>query len=229
MQNANWIVLGIAIFGIILGIIRQIDWYGIFAKRWGNNPMRARVYIHFGRDVVFEDGEYSYVDHKYVFYTYRYRKENYAVAIPQADLDQYSYIRGRLMIHVNFGEGVTVLQTDIPGNSGKDLTAVVGSPEYPERKKGVAAIGAVELNASLKSKTGVELVNSIGSRNTFKLTTILLIVAIVAGAVIFFKFYQDNQKQKQLQQQQQQQQQQEKPLDIPEELLKGSYKLVYMG
>jgi hypothetical protein len=196
-----WGIIGVCGLGIILGIIRQIDWYGIFSKRWGNNPMNGRVYIHFGRDVVFEDAYYSYVDDIYVFFTYMFRKERYAVAIKQSQLDDYSYIRGRIMIHVKFGEGVTVLKTELTNTkTGPELVAAVGSPEDPERQTGVATIGAAELNASLKSKTAGDLVNSVGNRGGLKVMQILLIVLVVAGAVIFFKVYQDNQKEKALQQ-----------------------------
>lgn len=216
-----WGIIGVCGLGIILGIIRQIDWYGIFSKRWGNNPMHGRVYIHFGRDVVFEDAEYSYVDDVYVFYTYKHHKERYAVAVKQAQIDDFGYIRGRLMIHVKFGEGVTVLKTELTNNqTGPEIDAVVGSPEYPKRQSGVAMIGAVELNASLKSKTAVDLVNSVGNRGGMKLMQIVLIVAVVAGAVLFFKFYQDNQKQKAALQQPPATTQTTKPNDPIEQLIK---------
>jgi hypothetical protein len=52
-HTTMWIIIGVCGLGVILGIIRQIDWYNVFSKRWANNPMRGRVYIHFGRDVVF--------------------------------------------------------------------------------------------------------------------------------------------------------------------------------
>jgi hypothetical protein len=191
-----WIIIAVCGVGIALGIIRQIDWYEVFSKRWGNSPMRGRVYIHFGRDVVFEDAEYSYVDDTYVFFTYQFRKEHYAIAIKQDQLDDYGYIRGRIMIHAKFGEGVTVLKTGLTNKRGNEITAVIGSPEYPERQSGVAAIGAVELNAALKSKTAVDLVNSVGNRGGIKIMTIIIAVAVVAAAVIFIKIYQDNQAQK---------------------------------
>jgi hypothetical protein len=196
-----WVIIGVCALGIILGIIRQIDWYEVFSKKWGNNPMRGRVYIHFGRDVVFEDADYSYVDDAYIFYTYIFRKEKYAVAIKQEQMDEYYYIRGRIMIHLKFGEGVTVLKTELTNKADQEIEAAIGSPEIPERQPDIARIGAVELNASLKSKTAVELVNTIGNRSGMKFMTILIILAVVAGAVIFYKVYQDNQKDKAIQQQ----------------------------
>jgi len=197
---AMWVVIGICVLGIILGIIRQIDWYKIFYTKWGNDPMRGRVYIHFGRDIVFEDANCAYVDDAYIFYTYMFHKERYAVAIKQEQMDEYSYIRGRIMIHLKFGEGVTVFKPELTNpKTGLEIAAVIGSPEIPERQHGMAAIGAVELNASLKSKTAVELVNSIGNRGGIKIMSILLIVAVVAGAFIFYKVYQSNQAEKQQQ------------------------------
>lgn len=200
----GWIIVIVSGIGIIFGILRQVDWYQVFSKRWGNNPMRGRVYIHFGRDVVFEDAEYSYVDDVYVFFTYKYRKESFAIAIKQEQLDDFGYIRGRIMIHAKFGEGVTVLKS-VNVKTGQEISATVGSSEYPERATGKSGIGAVELNAALQSKAAVELVNSVGNRGGLKIMTLVLIIAVVAGAVLFFKFYQDNQKEKAIQQQQQQQ------------------------
>jgi hypothetical protein len=145
----------------------------------------------------FEDADYSYVDDKYIFYTYNYRKEKYAIAIKQAQIDDFGYIRGRIMIHAKFGEGVTVLKTELTKTkTGSEIEAVVGSPEFPERQPGVATIGAVELNASLKSKTAIALVDTIGNRGGMKIMTIILIIAVLAAAVVGFKMYQDNQKQK---------------------------------
>jgi len=194
-----WIIIAIAGIGIIFGIIRQIDWYQIFSKKWGNSPLRAKIYIHFGRDVVFEDGEYVYVDEKYIFYTYDYHKEKYAVAVKQDQFDEFSNIRGRVMIHVKFGEGVTALKTDLTNKAGKEIIASVGSPELPARQPGVATIGAVELNSSVKSKVTSELVNSIGNRGGIKFMAIVMIIAVVAGAIIFYKVYQNNQAEKQQQ------------------------------
>jgi hypothetical protein len=203
-QSLFWVIVALCVAGILFGILRQIDWYEVFSKRWGNSPMRGRVYIHFGRDVVFEDAEYCYVDDVYVFFTYQYRKVHYAIAIKQEQLDQFGYIRGRIMIHAKFGEGVTVLDTELTNKKGNAIVAVVGTPEDIERKEGIATIGAVELNASLKSKTAVDLVNSIGNRGGIKIMTIVLIIAVVIGGFLFFKMYQDNKAKDQQQQQQQQ-------------------------
>lgn len=205
--TVSWIILAVCILGIAIGILRQIDWYQVFYRRWGNSPTRCKVYLHFGRDCEFEDGDYSYADETYVFYRYRYKKQNMAVAIKQSQLDDYSYIRGRIMIHVKFGEGVTVLNS-INEKTGDSIPANVGSAEYPERMRGVAAIGAVELNSHVAGKISSDLINTIGQRNVLKFGSIVMVVVIVVGAVLFFKFYNDNKAEKAALLEQQKQEQQ---------------------
>ena len=179
-----FVIVGVIL--IIVGFLRSIDWYSFFSRWYGNNPTKCKVYIHFGRNVEYIDGEYSYVDDKYIFYVYRYKKQDMAVAIRQADMDNFGYIRGRVMIHTKFGEGVTVLKDIDTGN-----LITMGETELPARAPGVATIGAVELDASIQSKTAVALVNTVSSRGGMKIMTIILVCVVIVAAFMWYKSNQD--------------------------------------
>lgn len=194
MNNSLMIII-LVVYGITLiyAFIRTVDWYGFFEKRWGNDPTKCKVYVESGNTQKFYDGIYAYVDDSYIYYEYKIDgvKQKWAVAVPQTWTPVF--VRGRVKVVVNFGEGIA----------------------KPESGESIAKIGAEQLKASLEGKIGVELVRSIKQRATYKMTTFLLIGAVLVGAIFMYNNYRKDQAAKQ--QETQQVQQENNPERVIEE------------
>jgi hypothetical protein len=165
-----YVVFGIAILLILVAILRSLDWFGIFTHFYGNNTSKAKIYVDFGENELYFDGDYIYSDEKLVYYQYFIDKKQHVVAVPM-DWD-FIFIRGRRKILVDFGK-----------EFAKPLTQNDRIP---------AEMGSIALNASIKKKLAVDMVNSLESHKGVKMSLITII--IVAVIVVAGYLYYQNQK-----------------------------------
>ena len=161
----QWFIVGFGAALIIFGILRQIDWFNFFNKRYGNDTEKGKVYVDFGENELFYDAVYLYSDNKYLYYDYDIGKHNFTVRVP---MDwKFIFVRGRRKICVDFGH-----------ENAKPLDA---GDAYPD------TIGAELLNKSIDKRLAVAMVNSLESRKGFKLGMLLIIAVIVVAGILWWK------------------------------------------
>lgn len=99
LGNATYIFGVLLVIGLLMSLI---DWRKIFERLFGNNPMKARVYVETDEQVEVMNGKMVYSGTKGMMYQYHWQKENCVVCVP---FDYpYKYLNGRRMIRVRCGE-----------------------------------------------------------------------------------------------------------------------------
>lgn len=172
-MDKQLIMLICGCFFLFMALLRWIDWYKVFKHFYGNNPLKAKIYLKIGETEEVIEGKYSYVDDKYIFYSYDFGKRGHTVAV---SLNYpYIYVFGKRKILVDFGKGVA-----------KPLSGIVKT-----------TIGSETLNDSVNGALATKVVNSIQSRG-FKVQFqhILLIIAVLIGAFLFYRHYQEQESSK---------------------------------
>ncbi len=159
-----YIGVAVGVLLIIIGILRQVDWFNVFNKFYGNDPRKGKIYVDFGENELFYDGIYLYSDDKWLYYDYEIGKNDFTVAVPVGW--EFVFVRGRRKILVDFGS-----------EHAKPLS---GKDKIP------SAMGAALLNASIKKKLAVDMVNSIESHKGLKMGMVLLVVALLAVAMVWW-------------------------------------------
>src|SRR4030042_5037590 len=86
---------------LIAAILTNIDWYKLFYRKWGNDPMKAKVYVDYGENEMFYDGYYLYVDNYAIYYEYYIDKARYVVRVPIAW--EWVFVSGRRKVLVDCG------------------------------------------------------------------------------------------------------------------------------
>jgi len=158
-------LLGVVVLGIIVSIMRSIDWYSFFYKRFGNDPNKAKVYVDFGDNELFYDGWYVFNDDKFYYYAYDIGARHFTAVVPAGWKE--IYVRGRRKLCVDFGQ-----------EFAKPLT---GDDKIP------ALMGADLLNKSMKKYLAVAMVNSLESRKGFKIGIFVLIVVVAIGGFLIYR------------------------------------------
>lgn len=158
-------MVGVVVLGIVISIIRTVDWYNVFYKRYGNDPNKAKVYVDFGDNELFYDGWFVFNDEKFYYYAYDIGHRHYTAIVPAGWKEVF--IRGRRKISVDFGiEMAKPLITDdrIP-----------------------ALMGAELLNKSMQKYLAVAMVNSLESRKGIKIGIFVLIIVVVIGGFLIYR------------------------------------------
>lgn len=164
-----YIFVGVGFFLILVGILRQIDWFSVFNKFYGNDPKKGKIYVDYGENEIFYDGDYIFSDDTWLYYEYKVGHFWFTVAVP---IDwKFLFIRGRRKILVDFGS-----------EFAKPLDADDKIPP---------TMGALLLTASIQKKLAVDMVNSIESHKGWKIGMLLIAVAIIAVGVIYWKTHSE--------------------------------------
>jgi hypothetical protein len=165
-----YIIFGIAILLMVIGVLRMLDWYAIFNRFYGNNPHKGKIYVDFGENEQYCDGELVGSDDRFLFYNYQMGNREFTVAVPYQY--QYIFVRGRRKICVDYGN-----------EFAKPIT-------YADARVSIALQpqnGASVLNASIKKKLAVDMVNSVESRKGIKLSLIIILLAVAIGGFIIYR------------------------------------------
>lgn len=160
-----YIAVGIGVLLVLVGILRQIDWFSVFNKFYGNDPRKGKIYVDFGENELFYEGKYLYSDDKWLYYDYEVGKQDFTVAVPMGW--KFVFVRGRRKILVDFGN--------------EFAKPLCHSDRIP------SIMGAPLLNVSIQKKLAVDMVNSIESRKGLKLGMILIAIAIILCAIIWWR------------------------------------------
>lgn len=164
-----YIIFGVGILTMLIGILRMLDWYAIFSHFYGNNPEKAKVYVDFGENEEFYEGEFLTLDEDYYYFRYKVNKSYHSVMRPVNYKDVF--VRGRLKVLVDYGsEFAKPLCVD-------DVSVLNG-----------LKISSLQLDALLKPKLAIDMLNAISSRKGIGLGFIMtvLLVAVIALGVIYY-------------------------------------------
>jgi hypothetical protein len=161
----QWILVGFGGLLILVGILRQVDWFNFFNKFYGNDPEKGKIYVDFGENELFYDGYYLYSDDVFMYYNYDIGKHNFTVRVPIRW--HYVFVRGRRKICVDFGH--------------ENAKPLYTGDAY------MSTMGAELLNKSIDKRLAVAMVNSLESRKGFKIGMILIIAVIVIGGILWWR------------------------------------------
>lgn len=147
-------------------VITWIPWRDVFEKLWGNNPLRAKVYVEAGEQITICKGKYYTDTPKGLIYQYKYMKIKQAVLVGRNY--PYRYILGCRQIRVQAGQGTA---SPLGGMTEKECVVTAGT-----------------LNAVLEAHIGKELVTTIFG----KAINIMMIIIVAAGIMLigYFMFKQ---------------------------------------
>ena len=160
--------IGVVLLGVIIAILRSVDWYSVFASRYGNDPTKAKVYVDYGENEVFYDGWYVGNDDQWFYYDYFINKTRHTAIVPIGW--SMIFVRGRRKICVDFGD-----------EWAKPLLA---GDAYP------ATMGSETLNKAIDKRLALEMIKSIKSRKGVSIGMWLVILAVVAVGLFFWKPWQ---------------------------------------
>lgn len=152
---------------LLLGVgllLSAINWRGMFNKIYGNNPLRAKVYIEIGESIEYVNGVYSCAALNYAIYSYKYHGREYSVIVP--DNYPYRYVVGRRKIRVIFGQSTAA---PLGGVNSSDIK-----------------MSGDTLNLILRSRIGSELVRSVfGKAINYMVVLVGVAVIGIAGYYVY--------------------------------------------
>lgn len=159
--------IGVVLLGVIISILRSVDWYSVFASRYGNNPLKAKVYVDYGQNEVFYDGWYIGSDDKWFFYEYVIEKRLHTVLVPVTWLPNFTFVRGRVKICVDFGN--------------EYAKPLVAGDMYP------SSMGSETLNTMIDKRLALEMAKSIKSRKGMNIGLFIIVAVVVVGGFLFWR------------------------------------------
>jgi len=160
MSQTIFIVIIAVMFLIIT--ITWIPWRDLFEKLYGNNPLRAKVYVEAGEQITFCNGSYMGSTETGVLYEYKYKTVKYTVYVPCEY--PYKYILGRRQIRVILGHA--------------DASPLAGESETQINISGDL------LDLILRARVGAEIVSAI-----FGKAINYMMIAIFVGILIFGGYF----------------------------------------
>ena len=159
------VILYIVIFLLGVGLVLSaVNWRGVFNKVYGNNPLRAKVYIEIGESIEFVNGSYYGAAFNYAIYSYKFHGREYSVIVP--DNYPYRYVVGRRKIRVIFGQSTAA---PLGGVNASDIK-----------------MSGDTLNLVLRSRIGSELVRSVfGKAINYMVVLVGVAVIGIAGYYVY--------------------------------------------
>lgn len=143
-------------------VITWMPWRNIFEKLWGNNPLRAKIYVEAGEQITICKGRYYTDTPKGIIYQYKYMKMKQAVIV-KFDYP-YRYILGCRQIRVQAGQGTA---------------SPLGDMSVKQ-----CVVTASTLNAVLEAHIGKELVTTI-----FGKAVSIMMIIIIAGGIMLIGYF----------------------------------------
>jgi len=155
------------LIGILCALIAftWIPWRDIFEKLYGNNPLKAKVYVESGEQIVVCNGEYTGDTPDGMLYYYKYKGLKGTVFVPWDY--PYRYIYGRRQIRVIWGHA--------------DASPLGGMTETR-----LPQVTTVMLNNILSARIGAELVKGIFGKAVNWMMIIIIIGALIFGGIFFY-------------------------------------------
>lgn len=165
-MNSMIYILNIAgVFLIVVAVILQLPWRKWLEKKFGDNPLKARVYVTVGNKEFPANGELKKIGLKWLEYHYKWENKMRIVIVPKEYPVIYVAGSGRRKIRVMAGE----------------LTAV------PCDGTNSVVFGQVEYETLVKSGIAVEVVNSLTGKKAVSWVILIVIVVIAVGGYMLFK------------------------------------------
>ena len=161
-------LIGVVLLGVIVSILRSVDWYSVFAGRYGNNPLKAKVYVKTANGELFYDGWYVGNDDKFFYYDYLIDKYRHTAIVPI--LWDTLYVRGRRKICVDFGNEFAK-----PLVAGDVYQAMMGSETFSK---------------AIDKRLALEMVKSVKSRKGISIGLWLVVIAVIGVGLFIWKPWQ---------------------------------------
>jgi len=163
---------------ILVGILRMIDWYKVFQKYYGDNPIKARVYVEYGEKTDPVEGKLYGVLENSAIYEYTWAGVKQMVVVKHDY--PWRFIYGRRIIRVLPGKAFS--------QPIKNLGTQVLVAEPFDQGVSPDLGGARELDVTIRGQTQIELVKSIKGRKSVNFAVgMVVIVAVVVGVYFFWQ------------------------------------------
>lgn len=165
-MNSMLYILNIAgVFLIIIAVILQLPWRKYLEKKFGDNPLRARVYVMVGNKEFPVNGEFKKAVKDGLIYEYKWEKKSRSVVLPKDYPVIYVAGSGRRKIRVMAGQ----------------LVALPITGENP------VIFGQIEYDTLTRSGIAVDVVNSLTGKKSVNWLIMIIIIAVAAGGYLIFK------------------------------------------
>jgi hypothetical protein len=165
-MNSVLMMLNIAgVFLIVIAVILQLPWRKWLYNKYGDNPLKARIYVAVGNKEFPVNGELKKANKDGLVYEYKWEKKLRAVALPK----DYSVVfiagTGRRKIRVIAGQ----------------LTA------SPMDGSNSETFGQTEYDTLIRSGIAVDVVNSLTGKKAVNWLIMIIIIAVAVGGYLVFK------------------------------------------
>lgn len=178
-----WIMIAFMVVLFFLTIFLIVPWREIFEKMYGNNPLKAKVYVEAGEQINFSNGSYYGSTEQGVLYTYKYKGIRYCVHVP--DNYPFRFVMGRRKIRVEFGHA----DPSPHGVNGKYSHKVetLEASALGESVNTKLPISGDALEKILRARVGAELVSSVFGKAVNWVMLVVVFACIVGGGFFIYK------------------------------------------
>jgi len=152
---------------VLIMTVTWIPWRNVFISIWGNNPLKAKIYIESGEQIDICNGKYAGDTKDGLLYEYKYKKLSAVVFVPFRY--PYRYIFGRRKVRVIWGQAHA-------------------APLGGMTQSSVGMTG-VTLDNILRARIGAELVKSVFGKAINYMLIMIIIGAFIIGGIFMYNKY----------------------------------------
>jgi hypothetical protein len=165
-MNSMLMYLNIAgVILIVVAIALQLPWQKWLGEKFGDNPLKARVYVTVGNKEFPVNGKFLKAENRCTKYEYKWQGKNRTVILPADYPVVYVAFTGRRKIRVIAGQ-----LTAVPMDGTNSQT--FGQPEY---------------DTLTRSGIAVDVVNSLTGKKAVSWIMIIIIVVVAAASYFLYK------------------------------------------